>query len=173
MLVVVLFILVPVSCSAAGLDSMGADFAKSKPAIVEYFMGEFSEDMYGVDLLKVEVPVSIYNIEGHSQYDNYEPVYSKEEAAAYYRQCSEKSRLPFIYLSGGVTNEQFIDTLHFAKEAGSKFNGCLSGRAIWKDGVRPFAEEGQAAYVNWLETTGVSNLENVCEAVQETATSWK
>ncbi|MBU5468194.1 tagatose-bisphosphate aldolase, partial [Virgibacillus sp. MSJ-26] len=90
-----------------------------------------------------------------------------------YRQCSEKSRLPFIYLSGGVTNEQFIDTLHFAKEAGSKFNGCLCGRAIWKDGVRPFAEEGQEAYVNWLETTGVSNLENVREAVQETASPWK
>src|SRR5690625_3487049 len=33
----VLFILEPVSYSAAGLDSKGADFAKRKPAIVEYF----------------------------------------------------------------------------------------------------------------------------------------
>ena len=166
----VLFILEPVSYSAAGLDSKGTEFAKRKPAIVAYFMEEFSKDMYGVDLLKVEVPVSIYHIEGHSQYENDEPVYSKEEAAAYYRQCSEKSRLPFIYLSGGVTNEQFIDTLHFAKDAGSTFNGCLCGRAIWKDGVRPFAEEGEESYINWLETTGIKNLENVREAVRETAT---
>jgi len=169
----ILFILEPVSYSAAGLDSKGTEFAKRKPAIVEFFMEEFSKEKYGVDLLKVEVPVSIYNIEGHAQYSNYEPVYSKEEAAKYYRQCSEKSRLPFIYLSGGVTNEQFIDTLHFAKDAGATFNGCLCGRAIWKDGVRPFAEEGEKAYFNWLETTGVSHLENVRTAVQETATPLK
>lgn len=62
----VLFILEPVSYSAAGLDSKGTEFAKRKPAIVAYFMEEFSKDMYGVDLLKVEVPVSIYHIEGHS-----------------------------------------------------------------------------------------------------------
>ncbi|MFD1362354.1 hypothetical protein [Lentibacillus salinarum] len=72
---------------------------------------EFSKAKYGIDLLKVEVPVSIYNIEGYDQYDNYEPVFSKKEAEDFYRTCSEKSWLPFIYLSGGVTNEQFIDTL--------------------------------------------------------------
>ncbi|MFD1362356.1 hypothetical protein ACFQ4A_11885 [Lentibacillus salinarum] len=30
--------------------------------------------------------------------------------------------------------------LHFAKEAGAKFSGCLCGRAIWKDGVQPTKE---------------------------------
>ncbi|QKY70366.1 tagatose 1,6-diphosphate aldolase [Lentibacillus sp. CBA3610] len=80
-----LFILEPVSYSAEGLGSKSAEFAKKKPEIVEYFMTEFSKEAYGIDLLKVEVPVSIYNIEGYEQYDNYEPVFSKEEAADFYR----------------------------------------------------------------------------------------
>lgn len=169
----VAFILEPVSYSADGLDSKGKDFAKKKPAIVSYFMEEFSKSEYGVDLLKVEVPVSIFHIAGHAQYDNYDPVYSKEEAAAYYRECSEKSGLPFIYLSGGVTNEQFIDTLYFAKEAGSTFNGCLCGRAIWKDGVEPFATGGEDAFYSWLEDQGAKNLNNVIKAINETATPWR
>lgn len=167
-----LFILEPVSYSAEGLGSKSAEFAKKKPEIVEYFMKEFSKEEYGIDLLKVEVPVSIYNIEGYEQYDNYEPVFNKKEAADFYRSCSEKSRLPFIYLSGGVTNDQFVDTLHFAKDAGAKFSGCLCGRAIWKDGVQPFAEEGKESQYRWLETTGLENLNKVKKAVKETATPW-
>lgn len=166
----VLFIFEPVSYSAKGLDTKGAEFAKVKPEIVEYFMDEFSKEQYGVDLLKVEVPVSIYNIEGYEQYDNYNPVFSRKDAAELYRISSEKSRIPFIYLSGGVSNEQFIDTLYFAKEAGSTFNGCLCGRAIWKDGVQLYAEKSEEDFYNWLKTTGTDNLNKVITAVQETAT---
>lgn len=169
----VLFILEPVSYSSAGLDSKGHEFAKKKPAVVEYFMEEFSKEPYGIDLLKVEVPVSIYHIEGYDQYDRYKPVYSKEEAARFYLECSMKSSLPFIYLSGGVTNEQFIETLHFAKKAGSQFNGCLCGRAIWKDGVSFFAKEGEKSYYDWLKSTGTENLNRVAEVINETATPWK
>lgn len=168
----ILFILEPVSYSADGLSAKGAEFAKAKPAIIEFFMEEFSKDVYGVDLLKVEVPVSIFNIEGYHQYDNYQPVFSQEEAAQYYFSCSEKSRVPFIYLSGGVTNEQFVDTLHFAKQAKSKFCGVLCGRATWKEGVQPFAAEGKEAYYKWLETEGTDNLNKVKSAVGETATAW-
>lgn len=166
----ILFILEPVSYSTEGLS--GAEFAKTKPAIVEFFMEEFSKEAYGVDLLKVEVPVSIYNIEGYEQYDNYQPVYSQREAAQHYLNCSKKSRLPFIYLSGGVTNEQFVETLDFAKGAGSKFCGVLCGRATWKDGVQVFAEKGKEAYYKWLETEGTDNLNKVKTVVKNTATPW-
>ncbi|MEW9677171.1 tagatose 1,6-diphosphate aldolase [Lentibacillus sp. L22] len=168
----VLFILEPVSYSSEGLDSKGSEFVKKKPAIVEYFMVEFSKEIYGIDVLKVEVPVPIFHIEGYNQYNNYDPIFSKDEAAKLYRSCSEKSRLPFIYLSGGVTNEQFIDTLHFAKEAGAKFSGSLCGRAIWKEGVEPFAKEGKDAYYEWLKTTGSKNLNKVMDTIKETATPW-
>lgn len=167
-----LFIMEPVAYSSENLGSKSAEFAKKKPEIVEYFMVEFSKEEYGVDLLKVEVPVSIYNIEGYNVYDNYEPVFSKEEAGKYYRTCSDKSQVPFIYLSGGVTNEQFIETLRFAKDAGAEFSGSLCGRAIWKDGVEPFATSGKEAYYNWLESTGVENLKKVKNAILENATPW-
>jgi tagatose 1,6-diphosphate aldolase len=167
-----LFILEPVSYSAEGLSEKSAEFAKIKPEIIEYFMTEFSKEEYGIDLLKVEVPVSIFNIEGYEQYDNYQPVFSEEEATKFYYNCSEKSRLPFIYLSGGVTNEQFIETLHFAKNAKSKFCGILCGRATWKDGIETFAKEGKEAYYQWLGTKGIDNLNKVNEAVKETAVPW-
>jgi tagatose 1,6-diphosphate aldolase len=134
----ILFILEPVSYSSKGLDAKSTEFAKEKPAIIEFFMEEFSKDKYGVDVLKVEVPVSIYNIEGYKVYDNYNPVFTKDEAQQHYKHCSDLSKIPFIYLSGGVTNEQFVETLHFAKEAGATFNGCLCGRAIWKDGIETY-----------------------------------
>ncbi|MBY7144553.1 tagatose 1,6-diphosphate aldolase [Virgibacillus sp. NKC19-3] len=168
----ILFILEPVSYSAEGLASKGTEFAKQKPSIVDYFMEEFSKEIYGIDVLKVEVPVFIFHIEGYEQYDNYDPVYSKEAAAELYRNSSEKSRIPFIYLSGGVTNDQFIETLYFAKEAGAKFSGSLCGRAIWKDGVESFASEGSNAYYQWLHTTGVDNLRKVQAAIKKTSTPW-
>lgn len=167
-----LYILEPVSYSASGLAEKSPDFAKIKPEIIEYFMTEFSKEEYGIDLLKVEVPVSIYNIEGYDKYSNYQPVFTKEEAAQHYKNCSDKSSLPFIYLSGGVTNEQFIDTLHFAKEAQSEFCGILCGRATWKDGIETFAKEGKGAYYQWLEKQGIENLNKVKEAVSVTATPW-
>lgn len=62
--------------------------------------------------------------------------------------------------------------MYFAKRAGSRFNGVLCGRAIWKDGVERFATEGKDAFYNWLETTGTRHLEEVKAAVKETATPW-
>lgn len=169
----ILFILEPVAYSVTDEDPKGAAFAEYKPGIVNYFMEEFSEAVYGVDVLKVEVPVAIYHVEGYDQYDNYDPVYSKAEAAEKYRIASEKSRVPFIYLSGGVTNDQFVDTLYFASEAGADFNGCLCGRAIWKAGIESFAKEGNDAYYEWLNKVGTENLQKVAEAVRNTATAWK
>jgi len=168
-----LFILEPVSYSAEGLDAKGSEYAKKKPANVAFFMEEFSKAEYGVDVLKVEVPVAIYHIEGHSKgASNYVPVFSEAEAAALYKECSDKSKVPFIYLSGGVTNEQFIDTLHFAKKAGSTFSGSLCGRAIWKSAVEPFARAGHDDFYKWLRDSGARNLKNVQAAIVETATPW-
>jgi tagatose 1,6-diphosphate aldolase len=165
-----LFILEPVSYDAT--EATKKEYLERKPEIIEFFMDEFSKEEYGVDLLKVEVPVSIFNIEGYDQYTNYNPIFSSEQAASYYKNCSDKSRIPFIYLSGGVTNEQFIDTLQFAKKAKSQFCGVLCGRATWKDGIQTFAKEGNEQFYNWLETKGLENLNKVKKAVEETATPW-
>ena len=47
-----------------GIDEKGARYAKQKPAIVTGSMAEFSKDRYGVDVLKVEIPVNMRFVEG-------------------------------------------------------------------------------------------------------------
>src|SRR3954447_25053865 len=47
-----------------GADEKGPEYAKKKPHIVTESMREFSKDKYGVDVLKVEVPVNMKYVEG-------------------------------------------------------------------------------------------------------------
>ncbi|BDP81137.1 hypothetical protein EfmAA290_18130 [Enterococcus faecium] len=67
--------------------------------------------------------------------------------------------MPFIFLSAGVSAELFQQTLVFAKESGSTFNGVLCGRATWKNGVQPFVESREKGACEWLQTQGRSNIE--------------
>jgi tagatose 1,6-diphosphate aldolase len=124
-----------------------------------------------VAVLKVEVPVNQAYVAGFTD-DGVEPVYSREEASAFYREQSEATDLPFIFLSAGVTNELFLEELKFAKAAGSSFNGVLCGRATWKLGVAPFAAEGEEKGKQWLQTKGKANIERLNAVLAETATPW-
>jgi tagatose 1,6-diphosphate aldolase len=78
---------------------------------------------------------------------------------------------PFIYLSAGVSNAEFTESLALAGESGVKYSGVLCGRATWKDGMAVYAKQGAEAFRQWLETEGVENIENV-NAALKTATSW-
>jgi len=123
-----------------------------------------------VDVLKVEVPVNMKYVEGFSEET---PVYSREEAQRYFKEQSEATDLPFIFLSAGVSASLFQETLRFAKEAGSSFNGVLCGRATWKDSVSIFGRDGEAAGKQWLQQQGRTNVEELNEVLKQTATSWK
>ena len=151
-------------------DNSTAEFAKLKPRKVIEAMKEFSNPRYNVDVLKVEVPVNMKYVEGFA---DGEVVYTKEEAASYFKQQDEATNLPYIYLSAGVSAKLFQDTLKFAHDSGAKFNGVLCGRATWANGVEVFAKDGEEATVNWLNTVGRKNIEELNEIVAKTATSWK
>ena len=151
-------------------DNSTAEFAKLKPRKVIEAMKEFSNPRYNVDVLKVEVPVNMKYVEGFA---DGEVVYTKEEAASYFKQQDEATNLPYIYLSAGVSAKLFQDTLKFAHDSGAKFSGVLCGRATWANGVEVFAKDGEEAAVNWLNTVGRKNIEELNEVVAKTATSWK
>src|SRR5215831_277570 len=153
-----------------GLEDKGAEYAKLKPEVVAKSMEEFSKDRYGVDVLKVEIPVNLQFVEGAKSFKGTK-AYSKAEALAHYRSAATTTKKPFIYLSAGVSNAEFIEDLEFAAEAGVKFNGVLCGRATWKDGIAIFAEKGAEDFRKWLETDGVTNIENVNNALKA-ATPW-
>ena len=153
-----------------GADEKGFDYAKKKPEIVIQSMREFSKDRYGVDVLKVEVPVNMKFVEGAKVCAG-QKAYSKKEAMDLFRKAASLASKPFIYLSAGVSNAEFTEALELAAEAGVKFNGVLCGRATWKDGIPIYGKQGAEAFRKWLQTEGVKNINNVNERLKA-ATSW-
>ncbi|UPQ86031.1 tagatose-bisphosphate aldolase [Ignavigranum ruoffiae] len=166
------FFLEIVSYDATIADAKSREYAKLKPHKVIEAMKEFSKDKYQVDVLKVEVPVNMNFVQGFVE-DQADQVYTREEALAYFKEQSEATHLPFIFLSAGVSMELFEQTLYFAKEAGSSFNGVLCGRATWKDAVSIYAESGPEQTTEWLQTQGRQNIETLNQAIKETAHSWE
>jgi tagatose 1,6-diphosphate aldolase len=142
------------------MEGKSRDFAKVKPELVTQGVREFSKPQYGVDVLKVGVPVSMAHVR-EACGDGRDWVYTREEAKSYFRTASDAARVPFIYLSEGVSNEVFADALQLASEAGAAFSGVLCGRAIWKEGVAIYATEGVRSLEKWLNDRGVVNIQYV------------
>ncbi len=155
---------------AQNSDAQSEEYAKEKPRKLIEMMKEFTKPIYKADVLKVEVPVNMNYVEGYAKDA---VVYTQEEASHYFKEQSDAVNLPFIFLSAGVSAQLFQETLSFAKEAGSTFNGVLCGRATWKGGVQPFVEKGEAALREWLRTEGKENIQQLNETVERTASSWK
>ena len=153
-----------------GADEKGLEYAKKKPEIVMASMKEFSKDRYGVDVLKVEVPVNMKYVEGTKSYSG-QKAYSKKEALELFRLAAAVATKPFIYLSAGVGNTEFTESLELAAEAGAKFNGVLCGRATWKEGIPVYAKQGADAFRKWLEDEGVKNINNVNDRLKG-ASAW-
>ena len=143
-----------------GGDEKGLEFAKQKPVSVTKSMEEFSKPQYRVDVLKVEVPINANFVEGSSVYKG-QKAYTRQEALDYFRTAAEAAKKPFIYLSAGVGNAQFVEELKMAAEAGTGYSGVLCGRATWKDGMPIYAKQGVKALEDWLATEGVKNIEAV------------
>src|SRR3990172_7790838 len=133
-------------------------------------MAEFTKDRYGVDVMKVEVPVNMKFVEGAKAYAG-QKAYSKAEAMGAFRKAAAVATRPFIYLSAGVSNAEFTESLALAGEAGVKFAGVLCGRATWKEGIPVYGKHGGAAFHTWLEGEGVTNINNVNECLEK-ASPW-
>jgi tagatose 1,6-diphosphate aldolase len=153
-----------------GVDEKGPEFAKKKPEAVIGSMKEFTKDRYGVDIMKVEVPVNMKFVEGAKSFKG-PAAYTKKEAMDLFRKAASVATKPFIYLSAGVSNSEFTEALELAAESGVKFNGVLCGRATWKDGIPIYAKQGADAFRKWLQSEGVKNIENVNERLKA-ASSW-
>jgi tagatose 1,6-diphosphate aldolase len=148
-----------------GGDEKGFEYAKRKPEVVIKSMQEFGKPQYNVDVLKVEVPVNAEFVEGSSVFKG-QAAYSRKEALDYYRQAADVAEKPFIYLSAGVSNPQFVESLRMAAEAGTDYSGVLCGRATWKDGIAIYAKQGVKALEDWLSVEGVKNINAVNDAIQ-------
>jgi tagatose 1,6-diphosphate aldolase len=135
-------------------------------------MAEFSKPQYGVDVLKVEVPVNMSYVEGTRANTEGQVAYSREEAKRLFRSAAEASRVPFIYLSAGVSDDVFRETLELAAEAGTPFSGVLCGRATWQDGIPAYGKGGAQALRAWLEDRGVKNIQALNAVLAKGAKPW-
>jgi len=153
-------------------DERSIEFARLKPDKVKKYMQEFSQPQYGVDVLKVEAPVNMCYVDGSkTNYDN-QVAYSREQAREHFRAAAAAYRLPFIYLSAGVTDEVFLETLELAAEAGTPFSGVLCGRATWQEGIPEYGKGGTKALRAWLSDCGVQNIQTLNKVLAKSAKPW-
>jgi len=153
-----------------GGDEKGLEYAKIKPEIVRRSMEEFSKPQYMVDILKVEVPINADYVEGSSVFKG-QKAYTREDALKHFREAAAVAGKPFIYLSAGVSNAQFVESLKMASEAGTDYSGVLCGRATWKEGIPVYARQGAKALEEWLQREGIRNINAVNEAIRS-AVPW-
>ena len=148
-------------------DAKGVEYSKLRPKKVIESMKVFDDPRYKVDVLKVEAPVNMNYVEGFA---DGEMLHSRKEALGYFKEQSDATSIPFIFLSGGVSADLFKETLKFAKEAGSTFNGVLCGRATWRGSVEEFGKSEKDAS-KWLQSEGKDNIVTLNEVIKDTATS--
>jgi len=164
------FFLEPVSYHNQ-FDDKSLEFARVKPDYVTRYMIEFSKPQYGVDILKVEVPVNVKYVEGSLAYEGTR-AYTLDEAKTHFKNAAAVAKKPFIYLSAGVTDEVFRATLELATEAGVGFSGVLCGRATWQDGIPAYGKGGAAGLEAWLKDRGRRNVEALNQVLHKGARPW-
>jgi tagatose 1,6-diphosphate aldolase len=112
----------------------------------------------------VEVPINMKFVEG-AKVGSGQDAYTRDQAKQWFLSSAKAATKPFIYLSAGVSNAEFTESLALATESGVRFSGVLCGRATWKDGIPVYGKQGAAAFRQWLETKGVENINNVNAAL--------
>ncbi len=164
------FFLEFVGYDPAGGSEKALEYARIKPEVVTRSMAEFSKPQYKADVLKVEVPVNLQFVEGSSAFQG-QKAYSRQEALEHFRRAAAAATKPFIYLSAGVANRQFVESLEMAAAAGADFSGVLCGRATWQGGVARYAAGALAALDEWLAGAGVESI-NAVNGALGAARAW-
>lgn len=155
-----------------GGDEKGLAYAKLKPEIVIKSMEEFGKDKYKVDVLKVEIPINVKFLKGSRAFNGTEAAYDLEQAREIFRRQDKCTSKPFIYLSAGVDDDVFRESLELAISAGVNFAGVLCGRATWKEGIPVYAKEGAKALEAWLLDRGVKNIKALNATLEKGAKPW-
>lgn len=138
-------------------------YAKRLPEIVMGYVGEYSREIYGADILKIDFPADLKYCEGFA--DNFgkrgDVLYTLSEIDSYCREVSNISNKPWVILSGGVGFNEFAERVKIACKAGA--SGFLGGRAIWGGASEFFPDiEGMR---KWLLDVGVLRVKKLRNAV--------
>ncbi|MDB6177736.1 tagatose 1,6-diphosphate aldolase [Paracoccus sp. Z330] len=155
------FLFEPIVYDRAIPDSASAEFADRKPDLVARATRIFAQPEFNIAILKVELPVNLDFVEGIGT-----ARMSRNDAEAAFRNAAEAAGdVPLLYLSAGVTFEQFEAGLKLARAAGVNMAGFMCGRAIWSDAIAVFGAEGPEAAERWMADEGLRRLRLLGEAL--------
>lgn len=121
----------------------------------------FSAPQFGVDLFKLESPVTAGDVP-----DPEEP--GAETTLEAFRALDRAASRPWVMLSAGATQDAFARVLHFAFRAGA--SGFLAGRAIWWDAFGEFPDWD--AFRTGLRAKGVPYMEEIGGMADASALPW-
>lgn len=155
------FLFEPIVYDRAIADSSSEAFAEKKPHLVQRAVETFTDPRFGIDILKIEIPINLDFVEGYGK-----PRLSLKEAeAAIERVSAAAGEMPFVYLSAGVTFERWLQGLALCKSASGMAAGFMCGRALWSDAIGIFGAEGPAAMEGWMLHTGRERLGRMQDAI--------
>lgn len=155
------FLFEPIVYDRAVSEGASREYALLKPDLVRRAVEDFVNPDYKIDILKIEIPVTLDFVEGFGA-----PAMSRREAEAAVVDVSNAAGdMPFVYLSAGVTFERFVEGLSFCKSSSGKAAGFMCGRALWSDAIGIFGTEGASAMERWMATTGRERLVRMEEAI--------
>lgn len=143
----------------------GAAWLRQRPRWIAFAAAEFSHPRYGVDVLKLELPVAASRCG-----DGGDAICTRAEALALTREALAPAGPPVVFLSGGASTAEFVAGLELVAEAGVPFAGALCGRAIWQDGIPVYVAEGAAGLERWLTVEGRAHLQAVRDCLTRCAT---
>ena len=153
----VTFLFEPIVYDRAIPDGTSSEYALAKPELVRAATARFAEPAFNIDFLKVEIPVNFAQIGS---------TISEAQAKDAFASAAEVAGdIPLLYLSAGVTFEQFRDALKMSRDAGVNAKGFMCGRAIWSDAIGIFCAEGPAVMERWMKTTGQDRLVQLKDAI--------
>jgi tagatose 1,6-diphosphate aldolase len=153
-------------------DPKSVEFARLKPDYVRTTIEEFSRPRYNVDVLKVEFPLNMTYLAGSQANQDGSIAYERGEAMALVQAAAEAAKKPFIYLSGGVDDAVFRESLELAAEANVPFSGVLCGRATWKGGIPVFAHGDEHQLEEWLLNEGTEKIQSLNRVLRDCARPW-
>lgn len=132
------------------------------PEIVLRSVQEFSKADYGVDLFKLESPVSIALLKQDSSSNQNQQAFNDIGSV-----CAD-AEIPWVLLSAGVTTVEFVEILAHAYQAGA--HGFLAGRAIWKQPLQYFPDINHVR--NSMQDQGGKALDKLIELTSNRATPY-
>jgi tagatose 1,6-diphosphate aldolase len=166
---------VPFFLELVGYDVQGLDpleRARRRPEMVGESLKHFSAGRFLVDVFKIEIPVDLKFTAGTASFTGGQAAYSRKEALELFRATARLSTRPFIYLSAGVSEDQFRESLELANEAATPYSGVLCGRATWSGALKAYADGGSSAAETWLQDRGVKNILSLNEVLDGAVPFW-